>query len=96
MDQGYPSTRDRENTKRMRLLGTHIYIFDASRYLCPLILKMRRKKPREEQFTILVKTELLCTVSYPYEYGAGACFLVATRQGVANGNVEQNSMVAKP
>jgi len=33
---------------------------------------MRRKKPREEQFTILVKTELLCNVSYPYEYGAGA------------------------
>ncbi|KAJ0127330.1 putative AC9 transposase [Fusarium oxysporum f. sp. albedinis] len=33
---------------------------------------MRRKKPREEQFTILVKTELLCHVSYPYEYGAGA------------------------
>jgi hypothetical protein len=56
----------------MRLLGTHICIFDASRYLCLLILEIRDKKPREELFTILVKTELVYNVSYLYEYKARA------------------------
>jgi hypothetical protein len=80
----------------MRLLGTHICIFDASRYLCPLILGIRDKKPREELFTIRVKTKLVYNVSYLYEYGVRAMLSSTARQGVANGNVEQNSMAAKP